>query len=876
MQVRPIRLILTMLLILSILLTATPAPTQATREVDLNVARPVQAFAPGELLVRFEGEDSRTGAASSAMQLALEKYNMGAIHPLYNSDVQLMRVPEGRELEIAAALNADPGVVYAEPNYVYTAFDLVPNDPSYSKQWAHPIVHSPGAWGITTGNTNIIIAIIDSGVDTSHPDLAGKLVAGNDFIDDDNDPTDANGHGTHVAGIAAAVTNNGVGVAGMSWDARIMPVRVLDNKGSGYNADITDGITWAYQNGADIINLSLGGTSYSQAMQDAINTAHAAGSLVIAAMGNCRNAIGGCTTANPTQYPAAYNHVMAVAATDSGDSYAVYSQYGTHCDITAPGGELTYYGDSNGIYSTMPTYAVYLTTYYGYQRNYDYLQGTSQATPYISGLAALIWSMNSALTPDEVQSLIEQTANDLGPAGKDQDYGWGRINAYAALATLTPLDPPVLKAIENSDGDHTYTVTWSTVADAVSYLLQESTMANFSSSTTRYSGPNTQTQVTGQSVGVWYYRVRAVDVSSKASNWSNIESVTVLPAAPVMTPIDNPTNADAYVVQWSAVTGAYSYVLVQDSDPAFTSPITRYGGSATGYNVTGQPGGTWHYRTRATHGGLIGPWSASVSTTVDPAPLSAPILSVLSDDRDGDYTLDWTDVTGATVYTLEESLSPYFTSPLVVYGGAASIYTVTEQTGGQWRYRVRAAGPAGSSPWSATKTVIVTSYVYLPLTLRNYVPPILITAIPNGDFESGLDHWNTHSEKGRVVIANTFAGGVTAHGGDWAAWLGGDNDESAYIQRQIVIPDNTPYLNYWYWIDSEDACSFDIGRVGVNDTAIVTYELCSPEKTNGWVEETLDLRPYTGLTVTLSISVTTDWSISSSLFVDDFMFKAEP
>ncbi len=871
MDIRPIRLIFSLLLISGMLFTTAPRPTQATHTSNPDIEPSDMAFAPGELLVRFEA-----GAVRSTTQRTLEKYAVSTIRALYHSDVQLMRVPEGQELAIAAALNADPGVIYAEPNYIYHAFDLVPNDPDYGKQWAHPKIQSPGAWGITTGGSDIVIAVIDTGVDTSHPDLMSKLVAGHDFVDDDDTPSDENGHGTHVSGIAAAVTNNSVGVAGMSWGAKIMPVRVLDYRGAGYNADIVEGITWAYQHGAGILNLSLGGSDYTQTMQDAINAAHAAGSLVVAAMGNCRYATGGCSSANPTQYPAAYNNVMAVAATDSGDSYAYYSQYGTHCDIAAPGGELSRLGDPNGIYSTMPTYAVYMTTYYGYTNNYDYLQGTSQATPHVSGLAALVWSMAPTMTNDEVQNLIQQTAVDLGPVSKDPDYGWGRIDAHAALATVVPPNPPVLAAIDNLDGDHTYTVTWSTVPGAASYLLQESTTSSFSAPTTRYTGSNTQTQVAGQGVGVWYYRVRTVNTYGTASEWSNVQSTSVLPAAPVMTPIDNPTNADAYAVQWSAVPGAYSYELVQDTASTFSSPVTRYVGAATAYNVTGQPEGTWYYRVRATHGALIGPWSTPVSTTVAPAPLSPPTLSVLSDDRDGNYALDWTDVGGATVYTLEESLSSYFTNPLVVYTGAQSIYTVTDQTGGQWHYRVRAAGPTGRSPWSVAKTVIVTSYVYLPVTLKGYMPPVLETPISNGNFESGLDYWSTYSAKGRVVIANTFPNTVTAHSGSWAAWLGGDNEESAYIQRQLLVPSSTPYLSYWYWIDSADICGYDFGQIRINGTAVQTYELCLPEDMNGWASATLNLNAYTGLTVTLIISATTDHSISSSFFVDDLIFVATP
>jgi thermitase len=865
MHMHAVRLVLTLLLIPGILFTAAPTPTQAVHTTTFTIPQPDAAFAPGELLVRF-----KDGAGSSTMQRTLSRHTLSAIRTLHNSDVQLVRVAAGRELAIAAALNAEPDVLYAEPNYIYQAFDLIPDDPGYYDQWAHGAIQSAKAWEIATGN-DIIIAIIDTGVDMSHPDLAGKLVAGYDFVARDNSPNDENGHGTHVAGIAAAITNNGVGVAGMSWGARIMPVRVLDYRGYGYNTDITEGIYWAYQNGARIINLSLGGKDFSQTMQDAVNAAHAAGSLVVAAMGNCRTQNTACPVANPTQYPAAYANVMAVAATNSGDNYAYYSQYGAHSDIAAPGGAMGSYHDPNGIYSTMPTYGVYMTTAYGYYNNYDYVQGTSQATPYVSGLAALIWSLNATLSNNEVQNLIEQTADDLGALGKDQNYGWGRINAYAALATLAPPDPPTLAAIDNLDGDHSFTISWNAVTKAVAYQLQESRTANFGAPTVRYNGPNTHMQVTGQSVNVWYYRVRAVDDRGNASAWSNSQSVTVLPAAPIMTPIDNPAHADAYAVQWSAVSGAARYELVQDTTAAFAAPVTRYAGSTTPYNVTGQPGGTWHYRVRATSGDLIGPWSASISTTVAPAALAAPTLTVLSDDRDGDYSLDWADVSGATVYTLEESLSPYFTHPLVVYTGAQSIYTITEQTGGQWHYRVRAAGPAGRSPWSAAQTVIVTSYVYLPLTLRAYTPPAPTpdTPIPNGDFESGLTHWSAYSVLGRVVIADAFPNPVTAHGGSWAAWLGGDNNESAYIQRQVPVPDNAPYLRYWYWIDSGDICgsNYDSAHVRINDTVVKAYDLCSLEKTNGWVVETLDLNAYGGLTVTLTISATTDHSLASRLFV---------
>jgi thermitase len=404
----------------------------AERSWENGMTNPTDGeFVPGELLVKFKTEVS--SSLSNSLMIANDA---NYVRTLYGSPVQLWHVEEGNETATIEALNANPNVEYAEPNHIYYAFDTTPNDPGFTNQWAHNRIESKAAWDISTGSISVTIAIIDSGIDETHPDFAGKLVSGYDFIDVDDNPHDGNGHGTHVAGIAAAATNNSVGIAGVSWGARIMPIRVLGNTGSGTSAGIVSGINWAYQHGADVLNLSLGGTSSDQTMQDAVTAAHNAGSLVVAAMGNCRVTNSSCPTANPTMYPAAYDNVMAVASTGRTDVYSYFSEYGSHCDISAPGGEMAYLHDPYGIYSTMPTYSVYLNTAYGYSQNYDYLQGTSQAAPHVSGLAALIWSLDPSLTPDQVQSFIETTADDLGPAGWDQDYGHGRINAAAALTAV--------------------------------------------------------------------------------------------------------------------------------------------------------------------------------------------------------------------------------------------------------------------------------------------------------------------------------------------------------------------------------------------------------------------------------------------------------
>lgn len=387
-------------------------------------AAPPAPWVTGEILVR-------PGPGIDAGTLDSDRAGLEARlgRRLLDGEVELWLVTPGLEADIAQLAAQLPSISWAEPNYTAEAFDTVPNDSGFGAQWGHVRIGSAAAWDVATGDAAITIAVIDTGVDTGHPDLAAKIVAGHDFVDDDADPHDLNGHGTHVAGVAAAVTDNGVGIAGTSWGARIMPIRVLDADGWGSTADITDGITWARQHGASVLNLSLGGSEYSHAMEDAVAAAHAAGCLVVAAMGNYR------TAGNPTNYPAAYDHVLAVAATATDDTYAYYSQYGPHCDLAAPGGEMSYYHDPDGVYSTTPTYACTLSGL-GYSLNYDRLQGTSQAAPFVAGVAAILRGMLPFASPDAIEGVLERTATDRGPVGWDPDYGWGLLRADVAVGSV--------------------------------------------------------------------------------------------------------------------------------------------------------------------------------------------------------------------------------------------------------------------------------------------------------------------------------------------------------------------------------------------------------------------------------------------------------
>ena len=324
--------------------------------------------------------------------------------------VQVVTVPKGQANEKVKAYRANVRVAYAEPDFVAKAVGS-PDDPLFGYQWGLSKVEAPQAWDVTTGSSSIKIAILDTGVDPNHPDLAGKIVSNINFSGS-NTTNDVYGHGTHVAGIAAAITNNGIGVAGLGYSSSIMNVKVLGDDGVGYWSWVAQGIIWAADHGAQIINLSLGGSDTSSTLEDAINYAWNKGVVVITAAGNNGN--------SSPFYPAYYPNCLAVAATDANDAKASWSNYGDWVDVAAPG---------VSVYSTMTN------------GGYWYMSGTSMASPHVAGLAALVFTTVSDTNGDgklndEVRSRIESTCDDIGVTG----IGHGRIDAARAVSSA--LVPP--------------------------------------------------------------------------------------------------------------------------------------------------------------------------------------------------------------------------------------------------------------------------------------------------------------------------------------------------------------------------------------------------------------------------------------------------
>ncbi|MEW6404711.1 MAG: S8 family peptidase [Chloroflexota bacterium] len=366
------------------------------------------------LLVQVDGAVSQ-----DELMQSLSQYGTVVQSDLNRIDFVLVNVPQSNYESAMQGLSAAPGVMLVEANGDLWLEDTIPTDPFFGDQYGLTAINAPQAWDYTTGSSSVTIAIVDSGVDLTHPDLAANLLNGYDFVNSDGDPMDDNGHGTHVAGITAAVTNNGVGVAGVAGGAQILPVKVLNASGNGTFNNVALGIIYAVNNGAQVINLSLGGGTNSAALQNAIAYADAHGVVVVAATGN---------TGSSVLYPAAYESVIAVAASDESNNHAAFSNYGPEVDVTAPG---------VNIYST------------ALGGGYEYRNGTSMATAYVTGEVALLLSVDSSLTPDEVVAIIESTALDIGEAGEDVYTGSGLIQVDAAV--LLVIETPVAEAEEEEE-----------------------------------------------------------------------------------------------------------------------------------------------------------------------------------------------------------------------------------------------------------------------------------------------------------------------------------------------------------------------------------------------------------------------------------------
>jgi serine protease len=435
------------LLAVGLLPGSGPAPLEAQGEIAVKKGGPPAAtdeVVPTELIVKFKPGTSRADRAAAVQdKAAILK------RELLLRDFVLVRVPEGKEQEFRTRLEAHPRVELVEPNAI-ARIDFSPNDTYYSYQWHMPQIQMEQAWEVASGS-RAVVAILDTGVAyedyggfAQAPDLAcTSFKAPKDFINNDYHANDDNGHGTHVAGTVTQCTNNSLGVAGVAFDAAVMPVKVLDSSGSGSHANIADGIVWATNNRADVINMSLGGP-HSSTLETAVNYALSNGVVVVAAAGNG----GADTIGDPVlDCPACYPGVIAVGATDYNMDRAYYSNYGTGrgghtLDLVAPGGDIT--ADLNGdTYVDGVLQETFEDTCDGIEPPVDltsfvycFLQGTSMATPHVAGAAAVLLSADPGITRQQVANCLTSTATDRGAAGYDLEYGYGLIQVRDALGCV--------------------------------------------------------------------------------------------------------------------------------------------------------------------------------------------------------------------------------------------------------------------------------------------------------------------------------------------------------------------------------------------------------------------------------------------------------
>lgn len=370
---------------------------------------PNNAFAPDEVLVKFK--DTVAADKQGSIHQAHKAQLTGRVEKL---NVDVVKVEKDKVNDKVAEYQKDPAVEYAEPNYIAKALDLT-NDPYLPNQWGMYKVKaadpSTSAWTTAKSDPSVKVAILDTGIDQDHPDLSSKIVAQNNCTTSST-LDDLYGHGTHVAGIAAAATNNGTGVAGIGYNASLMNAKGLGDDGSGYYSWLANCIVWAADSGANVINMSLGGSAKSQTLQNAVNYAWNRNVVLVAAAGNSGN--------SAPSYPAYYTNVIAVAATDQNDQKPSWSSYGKWVDVAAPG---------VSIYSTLPNH----TNVIG-PLNYGTLSGTSMATPHVAGLAALVWPTTFGSSNTNVRRQIEGTADKI--TGTGTLWAYGRINALRAVTQL--------------------------------------------------------------------------------------------------------------------------------------------------------------------------------------------------------------------------------------------------------------------------------------------------------------------------------------------------------------------------------------------------------------------------------------------------------
>jgi subtilisin family serine protease len=447
-------------------------------EVRVDVNAPA---VPGQYIIKF-----KSTTAQKNRQSVIRAHGGSIVDRVAALDSEVAEFPAlananaATKEELLKALKSNPNVEYVEPNYIMS-INFTPNDSGVSQQWAWGVMDSYQSWDVTQGSSSVTVAIVDTGIQRNHPDLDSKIVGGYDFVSNDNAADDGNGHGTHVGGTVAAETNNSQGGAGTCPNCKLMPVRVLDNNGSGTMAGVANGITYAADNGAKVINLSLGGGGAST-LQQAVDYAWGKGVFLACAAGNSN------TSSTSSAYPAAYTNCFAIASTTNTDARSSFSNYGSWVEIAAPG---------SNIYSTW------------LNSGYNTISGTSMATPHVAGVAGLLASQG--LTNSQIWTRLCNTAEDI--SGTGTYWTCGRLNANLAVtnggggtptptptSTPTTTPPPGSNAIVNG-GFESGTSPWVQTSSG-GYQLITTTRPRTGSYSAYFGGYNNANEKIYQTISV--------------------------------------------------------------------------------------------------------------------------------------------------------------------------------------------------------------------------------------------------------------------------------------------------------------------------------------------------------------------------------------
>lgn len=512
---------------------------------------------------------------------------------------RIVRLPRFQAIEQALQeFRQRSEVEYAEPNYIAHAF-MVPNDPYYSYQWHFMQINTETAWDVSQGD-GATVAVIDTGVAYENyrkgwwtryyqaPDLAETcFVPGYDFVENDTHPNDDNSHGTHVAGTVSQSTNNGAGVAGIAFKSCLMPVKVLDKNGSGSYANVANGIRWAADHGAKIINLSLGGSANSQTLKDAVAYAYGKGVTVVAATGN-----DGSSTIS---YPAAYDdYVIAVGATRFDETRSYYSNYGSSLDLVAPGGDLNVDQSGDGYAD-----GVLQNTFDPNSKNtndfgYWFFEGTSMATPHVSGVAAMVIS-HGVSGPDSVRQVLQSSAKDLGDAGRDDTFGHGLLDAAAALGTAPPPPPENQPPVAAAGPDKSVYVDDTATFDGSASSDPDGTVVSYAwGFGDGGSGSGVSVEHIYTAVGIYTVTLTVADDDGATGSDTAVVTVKEAPAQPTVHVGDITFATDVRSWgRWDSRCRVTASVPVLDSSEVGVGEAIVSGGWSGAYNrnVSGLTGG---------------------------------------------------------------------------------------------------------------------------------------------------------------------------------------------------------------------------------------------------------------------------------------------